>query len=57
MTAAALLVADKLPANDPQKKVAVDYTKAFQEKWKTDVSSFGGHAYDGLMIAVEAIKE
>ncbi len=56
LPAAALLVADKLPANDPQKKVAVDYTKAFQEKWKTDVSSFGGHAYDGLMIAVEAIK-
>ena len=56
LPAAALLVADKLPANDPQKKVAVDYTKAFQEKWKTDVSTFGGHAYDGLMIAVEAIK-
>ena len=29
---------------------------AFTEKWKTDVSTFGGHAYDGLMIAVDAIK-
>jgi len=56
LPAAALLVADKLPANDPQKKVAVDYTKAFQDKWKTDVSTFGGHAYDGLMIAIDAIK-
>lgn len=56
LPAAALLVADKLPANDPQKKVAVDYTKAFQDKWKTDVSTFGGHAYDGLMIVVDAIK-
>ncbi len=56
LPAAALLVADKLPANDPQKKVAVDYTKAFQDKWKTDVSTFGGHAYDGLMIALDAIK-
>ena len=56
LPAAALLVADKLPANDPQKPVAMAYTKAFTEKWKTDVSTFGGHAYDGLMIAVDAIK-
>ena len=56
LPAAALLVADKLDAKDPQKPVVTAYTKAFQEKWKTDVSSFGGHAYDGLMVAVEAIK-
>ena len=56
LPAAALLVADKLDAKDPQKPVVTAYPKAFQEKWKTDVSSFGGHAYDGLMIAVEAIK-
>ena len=56
LPAAALLVADKLPASDPQKAVAVAYTKAFSEKWKTDVSTFGGHAYDGLMLAVDAIK-
>jgi branched-chain amino acid transport system substrate-binding protein len=56
LPAAALLVADKLPASDPQKAVAVSYTKAFTEKWKTDVSTFGGHAYDGLMLAVDAIK-
>ena len=56
LPAAALLVADKLPASDPQKAVAVAYTRAFAEKWKTDVSTFGGHAYDGLMLAVDAIK-
>lgn len=56
LPAAALLVADKLPANDPQKAVAEGYAKAFNAKWKTDVSSFGGHAYDGLMLAVDAIK-
>jgi branched-chain amino acid transport system substrate-binding protein len=56
LPAAALLVADKLAANDPQKPIVVAYSKAFQEKWKTDVSSFGGHAYDGLMLAVDAIK-
>ena len=56
LPAAALLVASKLPANDPQKPVAMAYAKEFTEKWKTDVSTFGGHAYDGLMIAVDAIK-
>ena len=56
LPAAALLVADKLAANDPQKPVVTAYSKAYNEKWKSDVSSFGGHAYDGLMIAVDAIK-
>ncbi len=56
LPAAALLVAGKLPDSDPQKAVALGYSKAFEEKWKTDVSTFGGHAYDGLMIAVDAIK-
>jgi branched-chain amino acid transport system substrate-binding protein len=56
LPAAALLVADKLPANDAQKPVVMAYTKAYQEMWKSDVSTFGGHAYDGLMLAIDAIK-
>ena len=56
LPAAALLVADKLPAKDPQKPVVVAYAKAYRERYKEDVSSFGGHAYDGLMLAVDAIK-
>ena len=57
LPAAGLVVADKLPANDPQKKVAMEYATAFKGLWKQDVSTFGGHAYDGLMIAVAAIKK
>ncbi len=56
MPGAALLVHDKLAANDPQKPVAEGYATAYKTKWKTDVSTFGGHAYDGLMLAVDAIK-
>ncbi|HSO44449.1 MAG TPA: ABC transporter substrate-binding protein, partial [Rhodoferax sp.] len=44
LPAAALLVADKLAANDPQKPVAEGYAKAYSAKWKSDVSTFGGHA-------------
>ncbi len=56
MPGAALLVHDKLAANDPQKPVAEGYAKAYKAKWNADVSTFGGHAYDGLMLAVDAIK-
>jgi branched-chain amino acid transport system substrate-binding protein len=54
--AAAILVADKLPASDLQKPVVVAYSKAFHDKWKTDVSTFGGHAYDALMVMTDAMK-
>ena len=56
LPAAALLVADKLPANDPQKPVVTAYRKAYNDRYKEDVSTFGGHAYDGLMMAVDAFK-
>jgi branched-chain amino acid transport system substrate-binding protein len=57
LPAAALLVADKLPANDPQKPVVMAYSKAYNDKWKSDVSTFGGHAYDALMLVTNAIKK
>ena len=40
----------------PRQPVAEGYAKAYSAKWKSDVSTFGGHAYDGLMLAVDAIK-
>lgn len=56
LPAAALLVGDKLPDSDAQKKVVVDYKKTYEETSKQPVSTFGGHAYDGLFILVDAIK-
>jgi branched-chain amino acid transport system substrate-binding protein len=57
LPAAALLVADKLADSDPQKLVVAHYTREYQARFKSDVSTFGGHAYDGLMLAVEAIRK
>lgn len=57
LPAAALLVADKLPAADVQKRVVSDYAKAYTEHYKSDVSTFGGHAYDALEIYVAAVKK
>jgi len=57
LPAAALLVASKLPANDVQKRVVTDYAKAYSDRYKAEVSTFGGHAYDALMIYVNAVKK
>ncbi|MBB1094146.1 ABC transporter substrate-binding protein [Rhodopseudomonas palustris] len=56
LPAAALLVASKLPDTDPQKPIALGYAKAYTDRYKEEVSTFGGHAYDALMIMVSAIK-
>jgi branched-chain amino acid transport system substrate-binding protein len=56
LPAAALLVADKLPDSDPQKKVVVDYKRTYEQKTGQPVSTFGGHMYDGLMILVGALQ-
>ncbi len=56
LPAAALLVAELLPDTDPQKAVVVAYKRDYEARYKSDVSTFGGHAYDGLMLVVDAIK-
>ncbi len=56
LPAAALLVADSLPDRDPQKKVVVAYKHEFESRFDQEVSTFGGHAYDGLMLAVDAMR-
>ena len=56
LPASALLVADKLPDGDPQKPVVTGYKRTYEQKASQPVSTFGGHAYDGLMIFVEAAK-
>jgi branched-chain amino acid transport system substrate-binding protein len=49
-------VAAKLASNDPQKPVVTSYTANYQQKTGQPVSTFGGHAFDGLMILVQAMQ-
>ena len=56
LPAAALLVPDLLASSDPQKPVVSAYKRDYEARYKTDVSTFGGHAYDGLMLVVNAMK-
>ncbi|MFQ5564835.1 MAG: ABC transporter substrate-binding protein [Paracoccaceae bacterium] len=56
LPASALLVADMLPASDPQKPVVVGYRDAYETATGDPVSTFGGHAYDAFYMLVGAIE-
>ena len=45
-----------LADSQPQKKVIMEYTKAYEERYKEPVSSFGGHAWDSMHLAMAALK-
>lgn len=51
-----LLIAADLPADNPQKGLLVQYTKNYEGKFKENVSTFGGHAYDAFVILEAAVK-
>lgn len=52
-----LLVVDELADTHPQKQVLATYKKDYETRFREDVSTFGGHAYDALLIITEAIKK
>ena len=56
LPASALLIAENLPEKDPQRPVVLNYKREYESRFKSEVSTFGGHAYDGLMLAVQAIR-
>lgn len=56
LPAAGLLVADILDDADAQKPVAVGYRDAYKAATNEDISTFGGHAYDAMMILMAAIE-
>lgn len=46
-----------LPDGQPQKASIMAYSKAYEERYKEPISSFGGHASDSLNLAVAALKK
>ena len=51
-----LVIWDKLPKNHPQYAVLSKYATEYEKRFKADVSTFGGHGYDALMMVADAIK-
>ncbi len=52
----ALLVANALPASDPQKPLVTSYAATYWKQYKDEPSTFGGYALDALMLGVSAVK-
>jgi len=52
-----LVVADQLPADDPQKEVITAFIADYTEKFGQRPSTFSGHAYDAWMLAVDALTK
>jgi len=51
-----ILVAEQLPATDPQKKVLTDYITEFEKRFSMPVGGFGGYAHDGVHLLAIALK-
>ncbi|HEY5913923.1 MAG TPA: ABC transporter substrate-binding protein [Verrucomicrobiae bacterium] len=52
-----LLVVEDLPDGHPQKKLLAEYKADYEKLYQEDVSTFGGHAYDAVLVAVEGLKK
>ena len=52
----ACAVADILPMDHPQKKVTMEYNKMYTTKYNETLSTFGGHAWDALLLVVQALE-
>ena len=52
-----LVVADQLPADDPQKEIITAFVEDYTAEYGQGPSTFSGHAYDAWQLAVDAISE
>lgn len=52
-----LLIADTMADTDPQKKLLTQYAADFKAKYNKGADTFGGHAYDALMLVVKGIEK
>ena len=51
-----VLYAEKVDSKSLQKAVIMKYKTEYEKRFKSDVSTFGGHAYDAIMMVADALK-
>lgn len=56
LTGNKLLVADQLPAADPQRQALLDFTASFQGKYGARPTPFAGYAWDAVNLAVHTAR-
>jgi branched-chain amino acid transport system substrate-binding protein len=52
-----LLVANMISSKDPQRKVLQAYSSNFTKAFGKGPNTFGGHAWDALMLVVKALEK
>ncbi len=57
LPAGKLLVAGQLPDDDPAKEQLLEYAQQFEEKYGRPADTFGGHAWDAVMLVVNALRD
>jgi branched-chain amino acid transport system substrate-binding protein len=56
LPAGRLLVEGQLAASHPQKRLLGGYIKEYEGRFQQPVSTFGGHAWDAMMMLAQAIR-
>jgi branched-chain amino acid transport system substrate-binding protein len=51
-----LVVAEKIKPDNPQKPISMKYKTEYEKRFKAEVSTFGGHAFDAIYMFVDALK-
>lgn len=51
-----VIVADQLPASDPQKRSLIAFVKGYERYYKAEGDHFGGHAWDAVMLLKGAFE-
>jgi branched-chain amino acid transport system substrate-binding protein len=56
LPAGRLIVADQIPASNPQKKALLAYARAYKARFGQPADTFGGHASDAIQLVVKALR-
>lgn len=57
VVAGRLLVRDQLPESDPQKQTLLAFAEEYQKETRAAPDVFAGHAWDGVQLLVNALKQ
>ena len=56
LPAGRLVVAEKLPADDQQRELLIEFKTGYEREFKSDVSTFAAHGIDAVMVTAKAIE-
>ncbi len=56
LPAGRLIIADQIPDGHPQKALLQDYAAQYASTFGSDVSTFGGHAWDAMLLIKTAME-